>query len=76
MPTYDEFRKVGRKLGFQLIRSEKHETWRKIDENGNVLEFRISHKHSKDIPKGTLRVMLRQAGIKSEREFRQILKNL
>lgn len=76
MPTYDEFRKVGRKLvGFQLIRSEKHETWRKIDENGNILEFRISHKHGKDIPKGTFRVMLRQASIRSEKEFREILRS-
>ncbi len=76
MPTYTEFRKVGRKLGFRLIRSEKHETWRKIDEQGNILEFRIGHKHGKDIPEGTFRIMLRQAGIKSEKEFREILKGL
>lgn len=75
MSTYDEFRRVGRKLGFKLIRSEKHETWRKIDENGNILEFRISHKHKRDIPKGTFRIMLRQAGIRSVREFREILKS-
>lgn len=74
MPTYTEFRKVVRKLGFNLIRSGKHETWRKIDKDGNIFEVRISHKHGKDIPKGTFRIMLRQTGIKSEKAFREILK--
>ncbi|GFP30665.1 hypothetical protein HKBW3S42_00116 [Candidatus Hakubella thermalkaliphila] len=26
-----------RRLRFRLIRSEKHETWRKIDEHGDIL---------------------------------------
>ncbi len=32
--TFDQFRKVLKNLGSEKIRSQKHETWRKILSNG------------------------------------------
>ncbi len=49
--TFDQFREVLKKIGFEKILSKKHETWRKILPNGGILRIRISHKHQKDIPK-------------------------
>jgi len=70
--TYDDFRKVLKKLEFEKARSEKHETWRKVLTNGVILRVRISHKHGKDIPNWLFYEMLRQAGIDKD-EFRRIL---
>ncbi len=70
--TYEQFRKVLKKLNFEKIRSHKHETWRKILSNGTILRVRISHKHGRDIPKWLFYEMLRQAGI-DEAEFKKIL---
>lgn len=69
--TYDQFREVLKKLNFEKIRSEKHETWRKVLSNGTVLRVRISHKHGKDIPNWLFHEMLRQAGI-DKAEFKRI----
>jgi len=71
--SYDDMRYVLRKLGFEIVRSRKHETWEKILENGTILQVRMSHKGKRDIPRGTFHEMLRQAGI-DERAFRKILK--
>ena len=71
--SYDDMRYVLRKLGFEIVRSRKHETWEKILENDTILQVRISHKGKRDIPRGTFHEMLRQAGI-DERAFRTILK--
>jgi len=71
--SYDDMRYVLRKLGFEIVRSRKHETWEKILENCTILQVRISHKGKRDIPRGTFHEMLRQAGI-DERTFRTILK--
>lgn len=71
--TYDEMRYVLKKIGFQKIRSRKHETWEKILEDGTVLQVRLSHKGKRDIPQGTFKEMLGQAGI-DEPSFRRILK--
>lgn len=65
--TFDQFRKVLEKLGFEKVRSRKHETWRKVLPNGSVLRVRISHKHGRDIPRWLFYEMLRQAGIDEER---------
>ncbi|MCL4457786.1 MAG: type II toxin-antitoxin system HicA family toxin [Nitrospirae bacterium] len=70
--TYEQFRKVLKRLNFENVRSHKHETWRKILPNGTILRVRISHKHGKDIPKWLFYEMLRQAGI-DETEFNKIL---
>ena len=70
--TYDQFRTVLKKLNFEKVRSEKHETWRKILPNGVILRVRISHKHGKDIPKWLFHEMLRQTGIDKD-EFIRIL---
>lgn len=70
--TYDQFRTVLKKLNFEKVRSEKHETWRKVLPNGVILRVRISHKHGKDIPKWLFHEMLRQAGIDQD-EFIRIL---
>jgi transposase-like protein len=70
--TYDQFRTVLKKLNFEKVRSEKHETWRKILPNGVILRVRISHKHGKNIPKWLFHEMLRQTGIDKD-EFVRIL---
>ena len=70
--TYEEMRYVLRKLGFELVRSRKHETWERILQNGSILQVRISHKGKRDIPKGTFYEMLRQTGI-DEDTFRKTL---
>ena len=68
--SYDDMRYVLRKLGFEIVRSRKHETWERIPENGTILQVRISHKGKRDIPRGTFHEMLRQAGI-DEKTFRK-----
>ncbi len=70
--TYDLFRTVLKKVNFEKVRSEKHETWRKILPNGVIFRVRISHKHGKDIPRWLFHEMLRQAGIDKD-EFIMIL---
>ena len=63
------------KMGFQLARKAKHETWIKKTENENSRIVRISHQKGKDIPKPLFKEMLRQAGIKDEDEFQKILRS-
>jgi predicted RNA binding protein YcfA (HicA-like mRNA interferase family) len=70
--TYDDMRYVLRKLGFDIIRSRKHETWERILDNGTILQVRISHRRKRDIPRGTFHEMLRQAGI-DQKTFRAVL---
>lgn len=70
--TFDQFRKVLSRLGFERVRSKKHETWRKVLENGVVLRVRISHRHGRDIPRWLFYEMLRQAGT-DEEGFRRLL---
>jgi predicted RNA binding protein YcfA (HicA-like mRNA interferase family) len=70
--TYDDMRYVLKNLDFSKVRSKKHETWEKILEDGIILQVRISHKGKRDIPKGTFKEMLRQAGI-DEKTFRALL---
>ncbi len=72
--TYNDIRYVLKKIGFRKVRSAKHETWEKILENGAILQVRLSHKGKRDIPKGTLKEILRQAGI-DENLMKEILKN-
>ncbi|HCG76552.1 MAG: hypothetical protein COZ37_04750 [bacterium (Candidatus Ratteibacteria) CG_4_10_14_3_um_filter_41_18] len=71
--SFDQFRKVLTHLNFQKVRSRKHETWRKILENRDILRVRISHRHKRTIPKWLFYKMLQQAGI-DEVTFRTILK--
>ncbi len=70
--TYDDMRYVLKNLDFSKVRSKKHETWEKILEDGIILQVMISHKGKRDIPKGTFKEMLRQAGI-DEKTFRELL---
>ena len=70
--TYNDFRVVLKRAGFEHIRSEKHETWRKFLPNGSILRVRISHRHKRDIPKWLFHKMLRQAGLTLE-EFWMLL---
>ncbi len=72
--TYKDFRDVLQKLGFQLARTRKHETWVRKEQDKPLKIVRIRHKKKKDIPKSLFYDMLRQAGIESEEEFRKILK--
>ena len=72
--TYDDFRAVLKRAGFEKLRSEKHETWRKILPNGSILRVRISHRHKRDIPKWLFHEMLRQAGLTTE-EFKTLLRD-
>ena len=70
--TFDQFRRVLVRLGFERTRSRKHETWRKVLANGTVLRVRISHRHGRDIPRWLFYEMLRQAGM-DEEEFQRLL---
>jgi hypothetical protein len=70
--TFNDFRRILTKLNFQKIRSRKHETWRKILEDGTILRVRIIHKAGKDIPTWLFHEMLRQTGI-DEQLFRDLL---
>jgi CRISPR/Cas system CSM-associated protein Csm2 small subunit len=70
--TYDQFRRVLRKLGFACIRRKKHETWEKVFSDGTVLQVRLSHKGNRDIPKSLFYELLRQAGM-GEEIFRESL---
>ncbi|MFA0752168.1 MAG: hypothetical protein SLRJCFUN_002571 [Candidatus Fervidibacter sp.] len=72
--TYDQFRQVLRKAGFQLIRSGKHEVWAKVEPDGTVYKVPISHQHGRDIPTWLFAKMLRQAGL-SKDEFERWLKD-
>jgi hypothetical protein len=58
--TYDDFRAVLRKAGFAMMRSRKHETWRKKLDDG--------------IPARLLGKMLRQAGL-TRHKFDDLLKD-
>ena len=71
--SFDQFRKVLSRLNFKKVRSRKHETWRKILENEDILRVRISHRHKRTIPKWLFYKMLQQAGV-DEKTFRVILK--
>lgn len=71
--TYSDMRYVLRKLGFELIRSRKQETWERIPGDGAILQVRISHKGKRDILPGTFYEMLRQAGI-DKNTFLEVLR--
>lgn len=71
--TYDDVRAVLRQLEFELIRSQKHETWRKVLPNGTILRVRISHPHKRDLPRWLFHEMLRQAGLTLQ-EFTRVLR--
>ena len=64
--TFDQFRSVLSRLGFERVRSRKHETWRKNLADGTILRVRISHRHGRDVPKWLFYEMLRQAEIDEE----------
>ncbi len=70
--SYNQFRQVLRKLGFEQVRIRKHETWEKVIGNGVVLQVRLSHQGKRDIPRKLFYELLRQAGM-DEEQFRQYL---
>jgi predicted RNA binding protein YcfA (HicA-like mRNA interferase family) len=74
MVTYREFRQVLRKAGFQLVRSKKHELWQRVDPDGTIRNVLVKHQRGRDIPKGLLSEMLRQAGL-SQDEFERLRKD-
>ena len=71
--SYNDFRKVLRKLGFQRVRSRKHEIWYRYTETADF-KVAVSHKRGQDILRWLFHEMLRQAGIESEEEFVRILR--
>jgi len=71
--SYNDFRKVLRKLGFQQMRSKKHEIWYRHTETADC-KVAISHKRGKDIPRWVFYKMMKQAGIESEEEFVRVLR--
>ena len=71
--SYNDFRKVLRKLGFQKISSKKHEVWYLYTETADF-KVAVSHKRGEDIPRWLFYEMLKQAGIESEEEFVRILR--
>lgn len=72
MPTYNDFRKVLKRIDFKFVRSKKHETWQKILPDGTILQVRLSHQHNKDIPKALFHKMLKQSQI-TEEDFKKLL---
>ncbi len=64
--TYDEFRRVLQKLGFEKVRSRKHETWQKRLPDGTILRVTVKHQRGKEIPPWLFSLMLKQAGIDRE----------
>jgi hypothetical protein len=72
MPTYNDFRIVLKRIDFKLVRSKKHETWQKILPDRTILQLRLSHQYSKDIPKALFHKMLKQAQI-TEEYFKRLL---
>jgi len=71
--TYGEFRVVLRRVGFQLVRTKKHETWEKVLPTGEILLVRVSHQQARDIPTGLFHQMLRQAQL-TQTEFFTLLR--
>lgn len=71
--TYREFRLVLERVGFQLVRSRKHETWEKVLPTGEILQVRLSHQMGRDIPTPLFHTMLRQARL-SQAEFFALLR--
>ncbi|HLC43235.1 MAG TPA: hypothetical protein VJO34_16620 [Methylomirabilota bacterium] len=71
--TYREFRVVLQRGAFRLVRSKKHETWEKTLPGGEILQVRLSHQMSRDIPTPLFHTMLRQAGL-SQAEFFTLLR--
>jgi len=49
--TYKDFRIALETMGFELVRSKKHETWQKVLTDGTILQVRVSHQKHRDIPK-------------------------
>jgi len=72
--TYNDFRKVLKKVNFELVRSKKHEAWQKILEDGTILQVRVSFQFNQDIYPALFSKMLKQAGLRKE-EFVTILKS-
>ena len=76
MPTssYDDFRRVLRKLGFILQRAKKHEWWVRRTPDGRTYRVPVSRKRHQDIPRLLFNRMLRQVGI-DEQTFRNTLRD-
>ncbi|MBI5563334.1 MAG: type II toxin-antitoxin system HicA family toxin [Chloroflexi bacterium] len=70
--TYNDFRKVLERLGFELVRQRDHETWRKI-EGRLIWRVTLSHQHRRDIPRPLFRKMLKQANLADEETFARSL---
>jgi len=64
--TYNDFRKVLKKVNFEIVRSKKHETWQKILEDGTILQVRLSFQFNRDIYPALFSKMLKQAGLRKE----------
>lgn len=73
-PTYDDFRSVLKHVGFELVRSRKHETWQKTLTDKSILIVRVSHQHGREIPRPLFFLMLKQARL-TEAEFADLLKD-
>jgi hypothetical protein len=71
--TYNDIRKVLRKVDFEIVRSKKHETWQKILEDGTILQVRVSFQFNQDIYPALFSKMLKQAAIRKE-DFENILR--
>lgn len=70
--SYRHFRRVLKRLDFELIRQGKHETWRKIEADGTIRRVTLSHKSGEDIGRRLFGAMCRQAGITPD-EFARLL---
>lgn len=73
-PRWNDYRKVIGRNGFEKVRSEKHETWIKYDEEGCVLrQTRASHGNAEIADRSFFKSLLKQCG-KTEVHFNEVLK--
>jgi hypothetical protein len=74
-PRWNDYRKVIGRNGFELVRSEGHETWVQFDAAGRLLrQTRASHGNSEIADKGFFKSLLKQCG-KTEKHFYEVLKS-
>jgi len=60
---YGDVRRLLRRLGFEHVRTGKHEVWRRRDDDGQMLRVLLSKQRGKAVPKGLLHQIARQAGV-------------
>lgn len=73
-PSWNDYRKVIGRNGFELVRSKKHETWIRYDAEGRIeRQTRCSHGNAEIADRRFFRALLKQCG-KTEQHFYEVLR--